>query len=79
MGESAGATSIALHMMSPLSCGLFKKVILQSSAAIPRWGFMTREEGISRSVKLAEEVGCSYDQNRVEDTIGKIFHVDYAK
>ena len=41
MGESAGANSVALHMMSPLSCGLFKRAILQSSGATPRWVKMT--------------------------------------
>jgi acetylcholinesterase len=51
MGESAGANSVALHLMSPLSCGLFKRAILQSTGATPRWGFMTREEGLERSVK----------------------------
>ena len=42
---------------------------MQSSGASPRSGFMTREEGLARSVKLAEELGCTHDRNQVEDTI----------
>ena len=51
MGESAGANSVALHMMSPLSCGLFKRAILQSAGATPRWGFITREESLNRDAE----------------------------
>jgi carboxylesterase type B len=51
MGHGAGANSVGLHLMSPLSCGLFKRAILQSTGATPRWGFMTREEGLKRLVK----------------------------
>ena len=51
MGESAGANSVALHMMSPLSCGLFKRAILQSAGATPRWGFITREEALNRDAE----------------------------
>ena len=49
MGESAGANSVALHLLSPLSCGLFHRAILQSSGATPRWGFMNTTEAINRS------------------------------
>ena len=62
MGESAGANSVALHMMSPLSCGLFNRAILQSTGATPRWGFVTREEAMRRSMNLAEELNCAYDR-----------------
>ena len=42
---------------------------MQSSGASPRSGFMTRKEGLARSVKLAQELGCTYDRDQVEDTI----------
>jgi len=32
-GQSASAASVALHMLSPLSSGLYHKVILQSGSA----------------------------------------------
>ena len=65
MGESAGANSVALHMMSPMSCNLFNRAILQSTGATPRWGFITKEEALKRSIRLAEEVGCSYDMRNL--------------
>ena len=49
MGESAGANSVALHLLSPLSCGLFQQAILQSTGATPRWGFMNTTEAFTRS------------------------------
>ena len=48
-GESAGANSVALHLISPLSCGLYQRAILQSSGATPRWGFMSATEAFNRS------------------------------
>ena len=41
---------------------LFKRAILQSTGATPRWGFITREEAMKRSIRLAEELDCSYDR-----------------
>ena len=49
MGESAGAVSVALHLLSDLSVGLFNRAILQSSAATPRWGFVDQETAFKRS------------------------------
>ena len=48
-GESAGANSVALHLLSPLSCGLFHRAILQSTGATPRWGFMNSTKAFDRS------------------------------
>ena len=36
-GQSAGAASTALHMLSPSSQGLFHKVILESGTAVAQW------------------------------------------
>ena len=48
-GESAGANSVALHLLSPLSCGLFHRAVLQSTGAAPRWGFMNSTQAFDRS------------------------------
>ena len=69
MGESAGAASAALHMVSPRSCGLFNKVILQSSGINPRWGFVDPETAKTRAEKLADEVGCIVYPRFLEDTV----------
>ena len=49
MGESAGANSVALHLLSPMSCNLFQRAILQSTGATPRWGFMDKMEAFNRT------------------------------
>ena len=49
MGESAGGASVAYHLLSTLSKGLFQRAILQSSAATPRWGFVDQETALQRS------------------------------
>ena len=52
MGESAGASSVAYHLLSPLSKNLFHRAILQSSAATPRWGFVEQDAALKRSGDL---------------------------
>ena len=49
MGESAGANSVALHMVSPLSCKLFNKAILQSTGLKTTWGYTSPEVAEERS------------------------------
>ncbi|KAJ0173898.1 hypothetical protein K1T71_010044 [Dendrolimus kikuchii] len=38
-GESAGATSVSYHIISPLTKGLFHKAILQSGSSLAPWAF----------------------------------------
>lgn len=57
-GESAGACSVGLHLLSSLSRGLFNRAILQSGAPQAKWVTFTPDEGRSRSRKLASELGC---------------------
>ena len=44
MGESAGANSVALHMVSPMSKGLFNKAILQSTGLKARWAHFDKDK-----------------------------------
>ena len=44
MGESAGANSVALHMISPKSKGLFNKAILQSTGLQARWAYFDNDK-----------------------------------
>ena len=44
MGESAGANSVALHMVSPKSKGLFNKAILQSTGLHARWAYFDNDK-----------------------------------
>ena len=52
MGESAGANSIALHMISDQSKDLFHRAILQSTGLTPYWGFASAEDSRDRACKF---------------------------
>ncbi|GLG95971.1 Carboxylic ester hydrolase [Gryllus bimaculatus] len=55
-GESAGGASVHYLMLSPLTKGLFHKVIAQSGCALNPWAFsLTNKE---RAFKLGEALGC---------------------
>ncbi|KAK8399799.1 hypothetical protein O3P69_003672 [Scylla paramamosain] len=58
-GESAGAGSIAVHLLSPISSHLFQRAILQSGVVNSPWSIMTREKAYDIAVKLVEDVGCN--------------------
>ncbi|XP_062554663.1 carboxylic ester hydrolase [Armigeres subalbatus] len=62
-GESAGGASGTYHMMSPLSKGLFHRVISQSGVNLDSWAQPTHK-GVARkrSVQLGEMLNC--DQGR---------------
>lgn len=47
-GESAGAVSVSLHLLSALSRDLFQRAIMQSGAATAPWAIVKREEAILR-------------------------------
>ena len=49
MGQSAGAASIAFHMMSPISRNLFHRVILQSAGALADWSYTSPQESLKKS------------------------------
>ncbi|KAM6225057.1 cholinesterase [Rhynchocyon petersi] len=58
-GESAGAASVGLHLLSPGSHSLFTRAILQSGSANDPWAVMTLTEATNRTLTLAKFLGCS--------------------
>uniref|UniRef100_A0A182PNE9 carboxylesterase n=1 Tax=Anopheles epiroticus TaxID=199890 RepID=A0A182PNE9_9DIPT len=57
-GESAGGASVQLHMMSPLSQGLFQRAIIMSGSALAVWS-LPIEDPLSLARRQAKLVGVS--------------------
>ncbi|KAH6922837.1 hypothetical protein HPB50_019839 [Hyalomma asiaticum] len=57
-GESAGAVSVGLHVLSPLSKPLFHRVILQSGSPTAPWGFRDTDAARKEAERLATALGC---------------------
>ena len=58
-GESSGASSAGLHLMSDQSHHLFKRAIFESGAPDAHWTFMTSSQAKSRSDIFFKNVNCS--------------------
>ncbi|PKK24351.1 bile salt-activated lipase [Columba livia] len=58
-GESAGAVSVSLQMLSPKNAGLFKRAISQSGVALCSWAI--QKDPLSWAKKIGEKVGCRTD------------------
>lgn len=64
-GESAGAASVSLHLLSPLSRSKFQRAIMQSGTANMPWVAVTMAEALRRSLELAvERLGCDPSDDR---------------
>ncbi|ESO06840.1 hypothetical protein HELRODRAFT_76935 [Helobdella robusta] len=60
-GESAGAVSISMHLLSPLSHSKFQRAILQSGVANMPWAFTTMEQAKRRGIDFAiATMSCNY-------------------
>ena len=58
-GESAGALSVANHILSPISKGLFNRAIIQSGPAInPSWGRNTKAQALAYGEMFKTALNC---------------------
>uniref|UniRef100_A0A8C8S7P0 Carboxylic ester hydrolase n=1 Tax=Pelusios castaneus TaxID=367368 RepID=A0A8C8S7P0_9SAUR len=57
-GESAGAASVGMHLLSPGSQPLFQRAILQSGVPNAPWATVSPAESRRRATLLAKLVGC---------------------
>ncbi|KAF9806144.1 hypothetical protein SFRURICE_016343, partial [Spodoptera frugiperda] len=74
-GESAGAASVHLHMLSPASQGLFHAAIAQSGVAVAPWALA--HEPRARAFELGRELGI--DTNNTAELLGKyLFFTKYV-
>ncbi|XP_042882012.1 acetylcholinesterase-like [Penaeus japonicus] len=58
-GESAGASSAAFHLLSPVSMDLFDKVILQSGVPNNPWAIMSADKAYDIGLKLVDDCKCN--------------------
>ena len=66
-GESAGAASVAYHITSPISQGLFQRAILQSGTAIaPAWGYVSPEHALEYASKSFEAMECDSEEDNLK-------------
>ena len=79
-GESSGASSAGLHMMSPKSDHLFKRAIFQSGSADSQWSFMSEEQARERSYKFFTNVNCTmYDGKQLLACLRRLDAFDILK
>ena len=66
-GESAGSLSVALHIVSPMSKGLFQRAILQSGVVLaPSWHFIPSEEASFYGTSMANILNCTSEEDYLE-------------
>lgn len=58
-GYNAGGVSATLHLISPMSKGLFHKVIISGGSALGQWPIEHNQMNMAK--KLAKAVGCPDD------------------
>ena len=57
-GESAGAMSVGLHLISPGSAGLFNRIIMESNPAGYKYRDVSQQEDYGD--KACDNMGCKY-------------------
>ena len=66
-GESAGALSVQLHLLSPMSKGLFHRAIIQSGSGIClRSRVLSPEEALASVDYVLEHFGCNQSINKLQ-------------
>lgn len=64
LGESAGGSSVSLHIVSPSSRGLFHRGISISGNAYTPWALVRPGVARERAIRTAQDAGCPYTDTR---------------
>lgn len=81
MGQSAGGSSVQLHLMSPLSKGLFSKAVSMSGSALGFWNYyhdpltLARRQAAAVGIKDAHEISTL----QLVDSLRKIDALELAR
>ena len=79
-GESAGSYSCGMHILSPMSRGLFKRAILQSKSPLgPSWMAISPKDALNHGESFKERLQCDKVQDplkclqtqSIENVLGK--------
>ena len=81
-GESAGSNSVAYHILSPASKGLFQRAIMESGTAIdPAWPVLRLDQAERQGKYVLNELNCGdltcLQNESVDNLIGLLEHMDY--
>ena len=60
-GESSGAASVGLHLLSPENENLFQRAVLQSGSPLAYWATMTKFQASQRLQRFLKKVNCPDD------------------
>ncbi|BFZ11239.1 hypothetical protein BsWGS_14280 [Bradybaena similaris] len=72
MGQSAGAASVGMHILSPRSVGLFNQAIMLSGSEMSEWAVIKTEDSVEYARRLCAEVGCpTTDSQQMMDCLRK--------
>ena len=63
-GESAGGSSVTLHLLSPLSDGLFHQVIAESGVDVSPWATQSVSFGVGFAKELAQKLNCPTENHK---------------
>ena len=63
LGVSSGGASVGLHLLSPLSRGLFHQAIAESGVEFSPFAFRSVDEAVQRTKDAAKKLGCSTENH----------------
>ncbi|XP_067665939.1 cholinesterase-like isoform X1 [Haliotis asinina] len=64
MGQSVGAVSVGLHLLSPRTGNLFHRAIMMSGSDLSEWAIIPSDDAKKYSKALGYEVGCPTNDNQ---------------
>lgn len=64
LGVSSGGASVGLHILSPLSKGLFHKAIMESGVEFSPFAFSSVQKAVNKTKRAAQKLGCVTEKHK---------------